>query len=363
MRFIFSIAIVYYHILHYNIMPFVAKTPVYTDLSHVSVASAWAVEFFFILGGLFLYRTYRAKPSLTIAEFTYDKLIRLWPVLFFMFILDYFTFRAHNIFQTLINLLFLQNSGLSLNQSGSAWYISPFFLISVFYFALLKKFDNRKLNLVIIVLVYLAYTLNINFTAGKFSRIEVGYVINLGMVRGIGGIGLGYLLGLAYDRLSAMKLKRDLIPNATVRKWVVFAILSVLEVLCLYLLLKNALAGDIYNNQIVIIILFCILLMCFLVNKGIVSLLFNHRIFSILGSYSYSIYIMQDVGLRLLKKTMWLDTDYLVHHAYRVIALSILIITAIGIATYYLVEKPCLKLGQYIKRTYLFPKPGEEKAR
>jgi len=279
LRFIFCIVIVYYHVFHRNIIPYTADTPIYDYLARLSSSAGWSVEFFFIIGGLFLYRAYRSKPNLTISEFAYDKLIRLWPVLFFFFILDYFTYRSYNIYQIVINLFFLQNSGLALNQSGSSWYVSPFFLISIFYFMLLKKFNNRKLNLFIIILVYLAYSLNINYTAGKFSRVEVGYVINLGMMRAVASIGLGYLLGLAYDRLSAIELKRKFIQNDKLRKWIVFTILSVLEVVCLWFLLKNAFAGRIFDNQIIIIILFSILLMCFLANRGIVSLVLNHRIF------------------------------------------------------------------------------------
>lgn len=59
LRFLFCMYVVYFHILHGNIMPYVADIPFYSHLAElITVKDAFfVVEFFFIIGGFFLYRT------------------------------------------------------------------------------------------------------------------------------------------------------------------------------------------------------------------------------------------------------------------------------------------------------------------
>lgn len=71
-RFIFSLIIVYFHILHANIMKFVENTPSmqnYEYLAKISSNSYLIVECFFIIAGFFLFLNFKILLILFILTF------------------------------------------------------------------------------------------------------------------------------------------------------------------------------------------------------------------------------------------------------------------------------------------------------
>lgn len=59
--------------------------------------------------------------------------------------------------------------------------------------------NSPGMKLIICLIVYFGYVLNIMYTDGGFARKVVYGVFSLAMARAAAGVGLGYLLGNLYD--------------------------------------------------------------------------------------------------------------------------------------------------------------------
>ncbi len=201
LRFFFAVSIVYFHLLHSFMMPYTQGAEIYQLLADQSRYTKYIVECFFIMSGCFLYRSLLARPDQTAWDFLTKKILRLWPVLavstvlsvvfldvpldqgilnlFFLqstglttgwkglnwyvsafFFAEVFTvlsvvFLDVPLDQGILNLFFLQSTGLTTGWKGLNWYVSAFFFAEVFYFLLYKVMKNSKaMKLLICLLVY-----------------------------------------------------------------------------------------------------------------------------------------------------------------------------------------------------------------
>lgn len=186
--------IVYYHILHSNILPYIGSNKIYDKLADLSTYSGYIVECFFIISGYFLFKKIKSNPNLPVVDFIVDKIVRLGPVLWFSILINVIFF-SQNIYDALFQGCFLQCVGLSLNYRGINWYISPFFWASIFLFCFPKLMKEKHAVFLIGVLTYFSYVININYCNGGLGRETVYGFLNLGLLRAIGGIGLGYIIG------------------------------------------------------------------------------------------------------------------------------------------------------------------------
>ena len=85
-------------------------------------------------------------------------------------------------------------------RQGLNWYVSAFFFAELFYFLMYKAMKNSAgMKLIICLIVYFGYVLNIMYTDGGFARKVVFGVFSLAMARAAAGVGLGYLLGNLYE--------------------------------------------------------------------------------------------------------------------------------------------------------------------
>lgn len=340
LRFVFSITIVYFHILHSNIMGCVGEDPRYLALQSLSGNAGLIVECFFILSGYFLFASVRDHGDMPFLAFAARKAFRLGPVLAFSTVIGVLFFRQSK-YAAVFNVLFLQCTGLSLEYKGINWYISPLFWGLLFYFALLKYFDRKKAHVGMAVLVYFCYLVNITRCSGGFGRETVYGVVNLGLARALAGLGLGYLLGLALNEADQLRLSAA--PGWEKRLSVgACAVSTLLEAGILGFLLKYFLLGGKYQNRMIVVVLFSVLLICFVCRKGLISRLLNAPLCSALGRYAYSIYVMQQTAFFLLQRTLW--KTGLVDRVGLCIGLSLLFSAALGVGTYYLVERPGMKL-------------------
>lgn len=342
-RFLFSMIIVYFHILHSNIIPFVGNAESsYLDLKNKNAFGGFIVECFFIIGGYFLYKTYVTYPNLSVKKFIVNKIIRLWPVLFFSIVIALIT-STLKIYPAIFNIFFLQCVGLSFAYKGVTWYISPFFWVSIFIFSLLKNFDNKKLNVILPIMIYFSYVININYCNGRYGRETIWNFLNLGVLRAIAGIGLGYMIGVTIEDIRKIQVGRG--KNSRVNT-AMRIICSLVELVVFIFLLIYFLDSDItkYNNQFIIVIAFTVLFVFLILGKGILSKFLDNNISIFLGRYAYSIYVMQQFSFWILSKTFWLRTDFLEKHMYYSIAISLAVSAVIGGITYHLIEKPSIKL-------------------
>lgn len=347
-RFLFCIMIVYFHILHSNILPYVGSNAVYEVFAGYSQNAEYIVEGFFIISGYFLFRSMQSKPGLSVKRFIMDKVVRLGPVLWLAVIIDALFFSS-DIYYAIFQGLFLQCVGVSLIYQGTNWYVSAFFLGSIFVFALMKLLKGRRAVFVLAVLVYFSYVININYTGGLFGRETVFCFLSLGLLRAIGGLGLGYLIGYAQSEFFASrwwkKFRQSSIPSRLSFRVCRFGVFSVLEIVAAAVLLVTWFYYPrAYDDLFIIVIMFTVLFCCMIFDGGILSKILDNPVTSWMGKFSYSIYVMQQVGFYILMRTLWKNTPLLEEHPVYVVAFSVLFCVGIGIAVYYLVERPSIRL-------------------
>ncbi len=337
-RFVFAVIIVYFHILHTNLISALnGGTAFLNEIAQQCANAEYAVECFFIIAGYFLFCSYRKNPHLSVKQFAFKKFTRLWPVLVVSIAIGVLFFNA-DVFSSLFNLLFLQCIGVSLDYQGISWYVSPFFWAMIFYYVLLRCVKNRKTAHILIgVITYFSYVVVIN---NGFERNTVYGIFSLGLLRALGGIGAGYLIGLCLNSIQNLPAVQNFCGTKS-QNFIISATMSVVEAGCAALLLFHFFNQDrAYDNQFFVVIVFSCLLVCMISGKGIFSRLFNNRFFGFFGRYSYSIYMMQQVAFWILKATFWKNTDFAAQHGLWCVAISAAFAVVLGIVTYYLVEKP-----------------------
>ncbi len=338
LRIIFALVIVYFHILHANILDYVGENKIYHELASSCNGAGIIVECFFIISGYFLYNSYVRYKDISIMQFSLKKIFRLLPVLLFSLLICVVFFN-HRLEPALFNGLFLQCVGVSLEYKGINWYISPLFWGTIFYFAILKTMNQKTANLLIALITYFSYVVLVNNT---FGRETIYGFLCLGMVRALAGIGLGYLMGLVLQEFEKVKFEnRGRYPQLQ------YIIISIIEIVAFSYLLKWFLIEKSYNNSFIVVVVFMVLLTCFIKRKGILSRLFENNLFSILGKYSYSIYVMQQVSFYILQRSLWKMP--IIDNAGICLLISLLFCTMVGILTYHFVEQPCARLYSKLK--------------
>ena len=269
LRFVFAIIIVYFHILHPNIISFVDGVngqETYYLLQNMSNRAGHIVECFFIISGYFLFVSIENKSEVSFMMFAIKKIFRLAPVLIFSIVIGCLFF-SQNLLTGLINSFFLQCIGLSTEFKGINWYISALFWASLFYYAILKNFERKKVNVIIAVIVYFSYLVNITACNGGFGRETVYGFVNLALARALAGIGLGYLLGLGLVSFKTLNLNYST-RILRYREPIKYIIFTVIELVALLFLIKYFLFGLQYQNGIIVVIVFSILFISFICKTG-----------------------------------------------------------------------------------------------
>lgn len=348
MRFILSVIIVYYHILHSNIMPYVGENGQYEALAPLCNNAANIVAVFFIIGGMFLYQSFCSKPGVSIFQYTVSRIVRLLPVLLFSILAESAFFTKVDWYHNLINAFLLQCSGLSLEYKGILWYVSSFFWASIFLYALLSCMSKKKALLLIAVLTYFTFVFRINYLNGSIGgRETVYYTLNLGVMTAIGDMGVGILIAEVSGRLHHMG---QLCPPGKLASSVIRVLLAAVEIASIIFLFRYFLFPTGVKNHIIVIIVSSILLLSMLSPYSLTGALFNHKAFGYPGRYAYSIYVMQQTSFYILRKLLWPHAR-LMTNTVLALSVSVLFSVFLGCVIYYLVERPCIKLyGKWSSR-------------
>ena len=338
-RWVLALAIVYFHVLHASIIPYVPKESVYLHLRELSDYAAVIVECFFILSGFFFAKTFCRHSDFTMYDFAKHRFRRLWPVLAFYFIVMFFFFGG-KFYQTVYNLAFLQCIGLTASMHGITWYISPLFWASLLYFGLFKCITSKqRRNLVIGILVYLGYMANMSAVRGGFSRVVVYGVVSLALARALAGMGMGILI---CEWSHAMHERR----GEGCMHLMSSVVCSLIELSSIVLLVIDFFCKPLANqNQFIVVIAFSFLLLALSLGDGIFYRALNRKWLGFFGRYSYSVYVMQSVSFGLLAKIFWSrHKDFIAENPAITITVSVIASAIIGIIVYYCVERPSIRL-------------------
>ena len=360
LRFIFAVSILLLHFTGMSLRNLNIEIPRFADLANKFSLGYICVDYFFIISGFLLAIKYiqkdiRGGGTIDMLNFSLHKIVRLMPPIYFgiiMFaILSCFNIVQFNIFENIECLFLLTGLGITsdihhqgLGNLHPAWFVSTLFWVMVFYQYLFNNFSKKSINLFVVLSVILGYgiitTSQNGVIGGRIANTYFG-LFNLGILRGLCGIGLGYCIANFYNKIlpyiSEIKLK------FSTKLILSFVQLSAVSFLIYSLFIKRYL----YNNDIFYILLFTIIFFLMLINKDYISRLFDNKYLSRLGIYSYSIYVMHALCMDVFVKLFYNhnNINILLKHPdlYTYIAIVLMILT--GIATYYMVEKP---IGKFL---------------
>lgn len=339
LRFLFACMIVYFHILHSNIMKYTGESTTYLTMQATNYLCSYIVECFLIISGYFLYLSVIKDRKKTFIEFLLDKFVRLWPV-FAVQTSAMVLFFDMKLQEAFFDFFFLRATGLISAYRGIVWYIGPFFYVTLLIFVILKYFSKKSALLAISLIAYISYAINLNIFDGMLGREVVMGFVSAAMLRVLGGICLGVLIAAAMDEYHNVFG----FSSGAERK-VIQMLISVLEITVAAVLFRLFLFYDKpISSVIIVIILFAILFVCIISEQGVFSTLLNRKIFGIMGKYSYSIYVMQQFTFNVLSKTFWHNKDFVYNHPYLTVFISVIACVVSGVIIYHLVERPAVGL-------------------
>lgn len=161
-----------------------------------------AVEGCFIISGLLLALNYEAYQKESVFIIIKRKLLRLYPIYVCMILLYCILFREYQIAKIIDNLFFLcvfSRDGGSTFMCVPYWYIMVYVWLSLLIILIMKNMDKKRgvyLIFFIVMVLYMALRNKYDYTNITYEH-SLGF-IPISFVRGLIGMGLGYILGMWY---------------------------------------------------------------------------------------------------------------------------------------------------------------------
>lgn len=340
LKFVFAVMVVMFH-LRLNPLVVTEINQLIPGIFHFNVC----VDFFFIIAGFFMF--FKIDTTESVFNFAQKRFLRLAPLLWlFVFLQLVLSLIIHTSFSldgNILKLFLLHNIGFTPNTGGEGsvvtWFISSLFWVSVFYFYLAKIIDKNYFNFIIWITTICSLGLFLNYnnfnTGGNTSNIF--FFINIGILRGLYGMGIGYFISLIYKN----KFLQTTCSKLTT------TIISAVEIFCIgflgyYLFFTKTLPG---KSGFLYMLIFSIIFYLFLIRKGLISKLLNNNLSVILGKYSYSIYVMQMLIFVIFNKLIWVKSNtFVMNNLKMVYCMEVLCAILFGALIYYIFEKPINKL-------------------
>ncbi len=334
-RILFTFVIIYGHIIQHWMMTKFGSMEFFKHLlKHTSYNFGYICEMFFIISGFFMFYTF--SRNTTFKSFIVNKIARLWPVIAFSvlvcFILSLLGIITYDKYGNITALLFLSNSFIiNHNNIGSAWYINVLFWTFILYFTLFKIIKPENRIPVVGIIVFIVYSILFNKEHLYASPKLMGGGITYYLLRGIAGMGWGYLIACLYSSWSLSSV-------VTLRQKIFYGIL---ECYLLFLIYKWTIVKSIPQAVVILVFLFSVLFILFLAQRGFLSRLLNNDICFKFGQYCFSIYLVQDFMYQILYKVLWSNPHIgVLKYPVLNIFLGMLFVGIAGIIVYYIIEKP-----------------------
>ena len=264
-----------------------------------------AVEFFFIISGFFLYRTFRSR-NYPVLGFARNRFSRLYPVYLFGVILSTIISYADQAFEgtfipmsvlcseAIPEILMIQCTGSFSSGLANApsWFVSVLFFGTLLIYAMLKYNEKLTTHILLPVFVIGFYTLitgkGIPITDLYYVRPELPVCtigpLFLPLGRGIAATSIGVLMGYAWRGSG-----HDWGWNSRIHD--LLALLS-FALICLYFFIP-------WKNDALMLVPTTILASCVINPVSGFNKVFRHRIWGFLGGLSYGM-LMLHIPVRFL---------------------------------------------------------------
>ncbi len=342
LRFLFSLVIIFVHIKVLILKPFVDEIPFYQNLIDNFSYSYLPVDFFFIISGFFLFLT--TDFGCNFIDFAKKKFLRLMPLAFYIIVLYWLAAQFTPIkfikYENVFAMLTLNNCGLTLSYPNNhcLWYISALFWCMCFYFYLYKIINKKHFNFITACMIFFCYSLWLH-SHFPHNWQNVYKVFNIGMLRGIAGLGVGYFISMIYkdniDKIRQTNLK--ILPKILTTAAEIYLFCFIFYYICLHKM--N------YNNQLILIVAFIGLFWLFLIKKGWFSMLLENNFSVFLGKFAFPIFMTHFFILDLWVYTVVKNChDLIVLHPWLNLVLMFITMILFGVITHYFVEQPINRL-------------------
>lgn len=325
------ILFLFFIILGHTIEIFPTTRQLALSFFHSDELRGWfGVEFFFIMGGFFLFnRIQKTSSAFDLIKKIYS---RLTPPLVFIFLLCVL-FTNVNI-QKIPSILTL-TTGLSIPKEiigWGDWYVGTYFWSSCFLIGLFVS-CKKQAFLVLCTVMYLLLCLK--FNAPNLGWMETYYtIIGNQFIRGIYSLGIG--MGAAFIA-NQLTLKKTSVTQICYTFVEVFGLIGVLS----YIIYPR----NSYFTFLEVEIVFAILMISFYSSYGYISSYLN-KISQIkyISRYTYSVFLAHILPIRLL----YFSRDKNLN-AFEPLLFVFGMAIAIGIFDYHIVEK---KVVPWLKKIF-----------
>lgn len=255
-----------------------------------TAAGFLGVEFFFILAGIFMYKTAVKPDGPGVLSWIIDKLQKFYfkivialiftqAIYYEGFVAEFHENWLHPILRLISELLMLQSIGtFEPAINCPTWFFATLIYGGALVYALTKYYTKVSIRIVfpIIAISYFAYTFQ-NGTKESLESWDVIGFIPLSMVRGVCEIGFGVVIGYIYFNYSNM-LQRYL------------KVLNVAAIISLFLYLAIIIDNRQFSQYALI---FIPILICTALTQGsIFSKCLNGKKWIFLGALSFDIFII-----------------------------------------------------------------------
>lgn len=325
LRFVFSIIIVYYHLI-----PILAsKFPEVANWKNTLIQSkhgGLVVYIFFFMSGFF----FHTKNDKTVFEFVSERIIRLWPVLFFSIMINF------NGIPDFFNIFFIERVLGIVSQGSSnpaSWYVCVLFWVSVVLYSFIKSFEFKKLLPFFLIIAFLEFRLITVYRSHFYYDTVLCFTV--GILHG-GGILMGIISRQIWNVIIPIFDNID----SFFGKFIFSILEGTLFVSLIYICSFSIREYYAVQN----IMLYTIMIFVFMCNKGLLSKIFQK--IGKVGDYSYSIYLMQFPTFYYMERLFWNRPLHFNVITYIITSLSICII--VGILTHYIIEKPLTRFLMFV---------------
>jgi len=339
-RFIAAMAIV---VFHFGSGSYPFHSP---DIQFIVQNAFLGVGYFFILSGFIMMIAYGSNEKIDAKIFLRNRLARIYPLLFLSVVLLFLhtyifdpAFRFGIIKDAVLNLSLLQAwiPSRALLFNGPVWSLSvEFFFYLIFPFLYNRFFSRKSLSFAVTAIVLFWTVFQVVFYFLVNSPFNEGYpspshaFLFYSPIMHLSAFLAGNLGGLFFiKKLSGRTRNYDL------------AIIACVAVLLL--LLKHPFGMNYHNGLLALLIVPFLFFMS--LNNGLITRLFNKRIFVFLGEISFGIYILQIPVFRL---TVSVVRDFnLTHDPQMLFYISSVVLVLFSALSYSFFETP---LRNKIKR-------------
>ena len=339
------------------------------------------VDFFFVLSGFVIFASYQKKLSegFGVGRFLFLRFGRLYPLHFALLVAfigadllklipSLGSYSAYKPFTSpgqtapfiISNLLLIQSLGIhdQLSLNDASWSISVEFYTYVLFGLALVALRNRIKWLIVGFLILTPIFL------ASYSPHYMDTTFQYGFIRCVFGFSAGALCWILFERYHTLAARRFAWP----RFW------DGMEIMLVLLVMVFVTISGTGALTLAAPVLFSFTILVFAMDRGIVSRLLTHRVFTFLGLLSYSIYMdhmfikrkLFDSGALVVNKLFHVSLittvngdDLLGTSPWQGDLLSVLylvILVGVSYITFHTIEEPCRKWSKSFVRSHRRPR-------